>query len=313
MSLPFNESQVIGCIQGVAIGDALGAPYEGGILEKAVWQLIQLSSKSILYTDDTQTTLDVINSMIERQQIDADDIARKMGDSYTWFKGYGKNSANILKKIRRGANWRELKEATFKGGSYGNGAAIRACPIGLYFAVNLDDNLADLQSVSKEVASVTHSHPLGEHGAYLIAYTVALIVNQVDKLTIMERLIAVTTISPYQEKLSLALKWLEQNQPLDIKQTRKQLGNDVAAQDCVVTAIYLALAHFDQSIETLVETSIALGGDTDSIASMACGLWGAHHGHTKIPARLFDKIEDAALITSKAKQLFEMIKARDGG
>ena len=49
-----------GCLVGLAMGDALGAPYEGGVLERAVWRLLgRTRAGELRWTDDTQMSLDL--------------------------------------------------------------------------------------------------------------------------------------------------------------------------------------------------------------------------------------------------------------
>jgi hypothetical protein len=55
-----TADRFIGCLLGLATGDALGAPYEGGPLERLVWRLIGRTSDGCLrWTDDTQMALDL--------------------------------------------------------------------------------------------------------------------------------------------------------------------------------------------------------------------------------------------------------------
>jgi len=38
--MDLTVDQFVGCMLGLATGDALGAPYEGGLLERLVWRII---------------------------------------------------------------------------------------------------------------------------------------------------------------------------------------------------------------------------------------------------------------------------------
>ena len=93
------RDKFLGCFFGLCVGDAFGAPYEGGVLERSVWMFI---SRSIdgkrRYTDDTQMSIDIARSYLERGCIDQDDLARKFALSYRWSRGYGPNAGKILKK-----------------------------------------------------------------------------------------------------------------------------------------------------------------------------------------------------------------------
>ena len=74
--------QTLGCLLGGAVGDALGAPYEG------LWSKSIPDSDGLLagfgefhgcprgqYTDDTQLTLATVESIVEQQTIDPHGIA----------------------------------------------------------------------------------------------------------------------------------------------------------------------------------------------------------------------------------------------
>ncbi len=82
-------------------------------------------------------------------------------------------------------------------------------------------------------------------------------------------------------------------------------GNDISAQEAVMAALYSFLSNCDKNfIETLI-FAITLGGDTDTIATMACAIAGAHFGASSIPpewTRVCEGLEDAK---SFANQLFE--------
>ena len=64
-----------------------------------------------------------------------------------------------------GADWREISPTLFGSGSYGNGAAMRAAPIGGYFSGNPRRAAKEAQLS----AVVTHAHPEGQAGAIAVA------------------------------------------------------------------------------------------------------------------------------------------------
>jgi len=122
-----------GCVPGLALGDALGAPHEGGPVERLLWRLIGSTRDGAMrWTDDTQMSLDLAESMIDKARLDADDVARRFAAGYRWSRGYGPGTAKVLAKIRRGTPWPEACRAGFPGGSYGNGGAMRSPVIGLF-------------------------------------------------------------------------------------------------------------------------------------------------------------------------------------
>ena len=60
-----TADQAAGCLLGLALGDALGAPYEGGPLERGLWMLIgKTRSGHLRWTDDTRMSLDLAEVLL---------------------------------------------------------------------------------------------------------------------------------------------------------------------------------------------------------------------------------------------------------
>lgn len=58
-----TSDQFAGCLLGLALGDALGAPFEGGLLERLAWRFLgRTAAGHARWTDDTQMTKDWIRS-----------------------------------------------------------------------------------------------------------------------------------------------------------------------------------------------------------------------------------------------------------
>ncbi|HEX2238942.1 MAG TPA: ADP-ribosylglycohydrolase family protein [Gammaproteobacteria bacterium] len=81
------------------------------------------------------------------------------------FRGYGMGAARPLSRINAGGHWREEAPKVFRGGSFGNGGAMRAAPIGAYFA---RDTLRAVHE-ARLAAQITHSHVDGQAGAVAAA------------------------------------------------------------------------------------------------------------------------------------------------
>ena len=148
----------------------------------------------------------------------------------------------------------------------------------------------------------THVHPLGIEGAQLIAVAVstclAMTAFHRDEFFAVLQSHALTP--EFQWKLSRART---ATSPASLL----QLGNGIAAQDSVVTAI-ACFANSPDSYEQVVANSILLGGDTDTIAAMAGAISGAYLGETAIPRRFIDALEDnhkgRSYIVELAKKLY---------
>lgn len=164
--MKFEQERFTGCLLGLAMGDALGAPYEGGILERLLWRLIGRTSYGRLrWTDDTQMAVDLAVSLLDLDGVDADAIAQRFASSYRWSRGYGPSAARVLQRIRRGEPWVEASRSVYPEGSFGNGAAMRAPVLALFYPTD-QQGLIEAATTS---ASITHAHPLGIEGAVLLA------------------------------------------------------------------------------------------------------------------------------------------------
>ncbi len=79
----------------------------------------------------------------------------------------GKDSA-VLEAFRQQGSWEDYKHlsrSVFPDGSYGNGAAMRVAPVGLFFH-HQPELLLEQARLS---AIPTHVHPWGIEGAILLA------------------------------------------------------------------------------------------------------------------------------------------------
>jgi poly(ADP-ribose) glycohydrolase ARH3 len=298
--------QFQGCLLGMSLGDALGAPFEGGILERLLWRAIGLTRQSEMrWTDDTQMTIDLVESFLEQGEIDPDDLAKRFARSYRWSRGYGPAAAKVLKRIARGADWRVANRSVFRDGSYGNGAAMRAPVLGLIFA-NRPDQLREAARLS---AIVTHTHPAGIEGALLLATVTKLAADGCASPAIVQQALAQCTLQEFRSRLEQTLVWLESDADISALEVRRHLGRGIAAHESCVTAVYLAL-RFRKQLFFDMQTFIAqVGGDVDTIGAMAGAIWGATNGYAKLPTDPLSRLEQRERLESLAATLHRHVAA----
>ena len=299
-------NRITGSILAHALGDAFGAPHEGGIFERGLWRLIGKRKGKRCWTDDTQMSINVIESLLSCGRVDQDDLACRFARSYQWRRGYGPGAAKMLKRIRRGQPWQEANRTVFRDGSFGNGGAMRAAPIGLFFAAASEEELVQ---AARTTAAVTHGHPLGQEGAALIALATGLTCNDVDSEKIIQRLSNCATTEEFQGKLKTAGNWLKSESTTPTPTVAAELGNGIAAINSCVTAIYIALSFRDAPFDELLDFTISLGGDVDTIAAMAGGIWGAGRGLHALPEKRLQQLEQCDRLTTLARSLAENIGA----
>jgi len=295
-----TQDQFEGCLLGLALGDALGAPFEGGPIERFVWRLLGTTrAGEMRWTDDTQMSLDLAESLIDNGAVAPDELAPRFARSYRWSRGYGGGAAKLLKRIARGHDWRDANRAVFPDGSFGNGAAMRAPMIGLFYAARPEERAI----AARDSARVTHAHPLGMEATVLIAAATASAIAQNDAAAVFAGAAMCVEAPPYRTRFETAHTWLEQDERPDAGAVAQQLGNGVAAIDSCVTAIYLAARFLGEPFLDLQQFVTACGGDTDTIGAMSGAIWGAANGAAALPEKDLARLEQRKRLQTVAQAL----------
>ena len=291
-----------GCLLGLALGDALGAPFEGGPIERLVWRVIGTTREGRLrWTDDTQMSLDFAESLVANAQLDPDDLAARFARSYRWSRGYGPGASRLLRRIAKGANWRDTNRSYYRDGSFGNGGAMRAPIGGLFYHSRAEE----LVMVARTAASITHSHALGIEGAVLVAVATGAALSAIEPIQILRAAAQHCHQTEFLRKLDTAESWLTSNSTPDSSEVRSKLGNGVAATESCVTAVFLALRFLRKPFLELQAFVADCGGDVDTIGAMSGAIWGAANGLSKLPESSLQSLEDRERIQQLADRLHE--------
>ena len=268
-------------LEGLSVGDAFGewffAPQA-----PVFFQTRQMPPKPWRYTDDTAMAISILEVLQRFGYIDQDALAESFARRYVSepHRGYGRTAQGILRAIAAGTPWTEAAGSVHGGdGSMGNGGAMRAGPIGAYFA----DDLAVAAEQACLSAEVSHAHPEGRAGAIAVAVAAA----QASRLagctgpaagsSIIKAAIEHTPAGATHDGLVRAMI-LEPDS--STYEAARELGNGsgVIAEDTVPFAVWSAARHLESYEEALWATASAWGDmDTNcaivgSIVAMATGL-----------------------------------------
>jgi poly(ADP-ribose) glycohydrolase ARH3 len=289
-----------GCLLGIALGDALGARLEGGPLERLVWRWIGKTRDGRLrWTDDTQMSLDFAESLIANAGLNPDDLAARLARGYRWDRGYGPGASKLLRRISRGADWREVNRSVYPDGSFGNGGAVRASVGALFY----NESREELIACTRAAAMVTHAHPLGIEGAVLVALATSAALSVTQPLEILRIAGHGCRQSAFIRRLETAETWLGSKDPPAPREVRSKLGNGIAAEESCVTAVYVGLRHINRPFLELQAFVGDCGGDADSIGGMAGALWGAANGVNGLPESFLEMLEARDRIQRVAEDL----------
>lgn len=288
MPRPIPRDRFLGCLLGQAVGDALGAPFEGLPADFVFWHagpvgelLAKPPEGPLRYTDDTQMLIGVAEALLADGEIRPTSLMSRFAANYDPERGYGPGARQILEAAGRGEDWDRLADTIFPGGSFGNGAAMRVAPVGLVFAHDLDR----VAEQAKASARPTHRHPLGVEGARLLALAVALAAQgpPLDRGAFYRELARGCREEEFLWQLRAARKTRDGD-------SLGFLGNSLPAHRSVVTAI-ACFTTCPKSFEWCVEKAITLGDDTDTLAAMAGALCGAYLGIEGVPTRWVGYLE----------------------
>jgi len=292
-----------GCLLWGAAGDALGRAVEGrdpaairdrfgprGLQDYVPWPGWHGGPRGMI-TDDTQLTIEVAQSLLATGgQLDPEDLSRRLIAWLPTGRGKGQATTEAIQRMVRGQPWWEAGQAV---NSAGNGAAMRAAPVGLVCAFGATP--FDLQRDAVLSALPTHAHPIGVAAAVVIAAGVAYALRQaiaqlarLDPQAFVDFVVAaIEGMEPERtrerrpggglirlsERLAELPGWL--NRPPE--EVFKVTWNGAFALESVPAAVYCFLRTPDDPRQVIL-TAVNAGHDADTVASMAGNLAGAWNG-----------------------------------
>ena len=266
-------------LAGLSVGDALGAQFfvpgttadqlAAGRTPDPPWP----------WTDDTEMACGLF-AVVRRgdDDLDRDALADIFGRHHDPYRGYGPGAVVILRLIRDGTPWPIASAAAFDGqGSAGNGAAMRAAPLGAWHA----DSPGRAAVQGARAAEVTHAHPDGIAGG--VAVTVAAAIAAAARLdghrpppeTFLTAVAAATAPGHVRDGLDRAVRLFGRTPA----EAAYELGNGALsmARDTVPYALWVAARHLDD-YPAAVTACVTAGGDVDTTAAIAGGVVAAYTG-----------------------------------
>ena len=272
-------------LDGLSVGDAFGEQFfvdpdqaQNQIEER------RLPASLWTYTDDTEMALSVVAVLRKHGGIEQDALAQSFAVHCDPQRGYGPTTRGLLARIHNGEAWKETASSLFGGaGSQGNGAAMRAAPIGGYFA----DDLEAVVHHARLSAEVTHQHPEGIAGAIAVAIAAALAWPLRNETTLahgrafLDCILLHVPDSLVREKIRHARN-LQEGASVRLAVAALSNGMGLSAPDTVPFALWCAAQHLDNFTQALWLTVSGLG-DRDTTCAIVGGIVALHVGAEGIP------------------------------
>ncbi len=314
--------QIKGGLLGVAVGDALGFPFEGLSPEEMASKPLDNYSPGSYppgtWSDDTSLTFCTVESLLERGCLDPEDLAQRF---VAWLKkghltpfgqaiGFGRTTTEAIWRYLSGA------QALLCGGkderSNGNGSLMRILPVAIFYTWHpLEAMLEAVHQASK----MTHAHPRSQMACGFFALLVRGLLRPSETLSSPERKEA------YQKTVSLFLdfyRYRREFAPELIHFDRLlSLGFEDLSQEEIKSTAYVihtleaavwCLLRGQNFMDTLSQ-ALKLGGDTDTIGAVTGGLAGIYWGLEQIPLYLVEGLVKSGKLVSLSTKFAERVEA----
>jgi ADP-ribosylglycohydrolase len=274
-------------LQGLSVGDAFGERFFGppGRAQAMIAER-QLPPPRWGYTDDTAMAMSIVDILRNYRTIDQTRLANSFAARHHAepMRGYGAGAHRLLTAIHEGASWQRASADLFGGqGSFGNGGAMRAGPLGAYFAHDLNQ----LVQEARRSAEVTHAHPEGQAGAIAVALAAAYAsLRREESLTpeVGDLLQFVQDRSPASDTRDGLQRARELKEGTGVDEAAQVLGagERVSSQDTVPFALWCASHHLEKFEEALWTTVAGLG-DRDTTCAIVGSIVVLSAGLDSIP------------------------------
>ena len=291
-------SKIKDSLYGFIIGDALGVPVEfisrEELIKNPVTSMLGYGTHDVeegVWSDDTSMTLATIDSIINCNGLDYEDI---MNNFLMW---YGKYTAtNKVFDIGRttydalldcAENKKNPVDCGLKGiNDNGNGSLMRMLPIAIYCYYN-KYNETEIYNIVKDASSLTHAHEISILGCYVYALYMIYILNSFDKYESLNMLKKVDLNKFSDDSINEYKRILKGN-------ISKEKINNIYSTGYVVytlEAVLYVILNTDSFDQALIG-AVNLGEDTDTIGAITGSIAGILYGYDSIPKKWLEKLKN---------------------
>lgn len=285
------NTKTVDGIFGLAVADALGVPAEfksrETLKENPITDMVGYGTHhqpAGTWSDDTSMTIATMDSIIEEEAIDYDDMMEKFCDwvynaKYTAggvFFDIGTTTRNAIHNFERGnltLNCGEPYES-----SNGNGSLMRILPVVLYCYYNKLSQKKEVEIINN-ASSITHAHEISKLGCMIYADYIEELLkgNSLSQAYVnlqshrYSRYYKTNTIYVYRRILDGSLP--------DLKE--EEIHSSGFVVHTLEAAIWCNLTS--NSYKETVLKAINLGDDTDTVGAVAGSIAGIYYGYENIP------------------------------
>ena len=307
-------------IMGVAVGDALGLPFQFKTRKELELCPVTTMIPCDLYdspigtwSDDTAMTIAIFKSLQKMNCIDLDDIMNNFvnwlyNDEFTANNECIDEGNTCWYGINQYKNGKDVYSCGKTGEhANGNGSLMRTLPVCIYYTILINKNLSTIDEAIDnihKVSALTHNHIRACIACGLYFFCVKSIISEDG--TLKQRL---------QKGITDGLKYYKtKNETMNEIDRYTRLFNleDFSKYDSdKINSSGYVVDSFEAAIWSLVTTNsykdsvlkaVNLGDDTDTIAAIAGGLAGLYYGYNNIPKEWTSTLRRSNWIESICKK-----------
>ncbi|MFW5748887.1 MAG: ADP-ribosylglycohydrolase family protein [Chloroflexota bacterium] len=265
---------------GMALGDALGRPVEFQKFAQIEAQYgpggIQHPPDPALYTDDTQTAIEVTEGLLFEAGLNAplpDRLHRIRARLLQWLEAAASRSPEsaTLAAVQRLAGGADPAHSGSPDAD-GSGCVPRMVSIGCFYR----DDPAQLHTTAEAVCRVTHAHPDAVAASIAMAYTIALTVNGAHITEYVRKIMSFC--DGLSEELDMALLrvghvlgWTDEIAAM------RHIGSGWKATEAVALALYCVL-RYEGDYTGCVRRAANFSGASTTVAALAGAVSAARSG-----------------------------------
>lgn len=295
--------RAVGSILGLAVGDALGAPFEfrrGAEIPSPLpaFERPWMGLPPGTWTDDTAMARNLWRSLIAHGgELDLDDVlARHLAWLHTSPPDVGNLTRRVLSRAGAGVAdpAREYVEQRGPEVSAGNGSVMYCAPLGVANA-RRPEALAD---AAPALSALTHWDERCRTACLAVTLAAAALVRGEPPEPAVVAAVEAVAHRPGGEELEYLVAEAGRARPLD--------GPDMGFT-LFTAGIALQVTGEGRGFEDGLRHVVGLGGDTDTNAAVAGALLGAAHGRGAIPPAWLAPLVEREALEAEAAQLAVLI------
>jgi ADP-ribosyl-[dinitrogen reductase] hydrolase len=306
--------RIVGSILGLALGDALGAPFEFRRAHDVpdpipAFELPWAGLPPGATTDDTAMARNLWTSLIATEgTLDPHDVLRR---HLAWLATSPSDVGNLTLSVL--SAWRDgvpdaARDYVARGGggarpgpppaapprgpevSAGNGSVMYCAPLGLAYAGRPDE----LHDAAPSLSEITHADGRCRTACLAVTLAVAALVRGDPPEASVRGALA-------------AIEGLEGSEELEHLVGAAGIERPIDGPDrgfvFFTSGVALRAAGEERPFEAGLRDVVALGGDTDTNAAVTGALLGALHGARSLPGTWLERLADRTAIEAEAREL----------